>query len=192
LKFSQLRRTKQERKKNMEAFTNKIGKCWGVFTSVACICILVNVTMVVSNILMRRFFNMPIWGSTEFVKYISLITASLALVQNEWFDGNIRMTILPESISIKSKQILDVFVNVICTIAFIFVSYLLVRQAISKYVKWDVSADLHLPIFIFATVLAIGFVVLTLGIAFKALLSVYTLKAGVTFNLRTVRTLEQE
>lgn len=176
----------------MAKLANVTGWFWRGTSHIASVCLLANVLMIIANILMRRFFGAPIWGSTEFVKYISLITASFALAQNEWFDGNIKMTLLPENLPEKARQVLMVFVNIFCAAAFALISRLLVVQAIAKFTKWDISPELQLPIFIFASVLAAGFILLTVSIALKAVLSVYTLKTGIVFNLRNIRTIEQE
>jgi TRAP-type C4-dicarboxylate transport system permease small subunit len=176
----------------VEKFVNVTGRIWKYVSYAAMVCLIANVLIIIANIIMRRFFGAPIWGSTEYVKYLSLVGASFALVQNEWFDGNIRMTLLPEKIPQAGKNVLTFIVNLVCSVAFVYISYLLVLSAYSKYLKWDISPDLQLPIFWFVTILAIGFIILTIGLICKTIISAHTLRTGQLHNLRNVRTLEQE
>jgi TRAP-type C4-dicarboxylate transport system permease small subunit len=159
-------------------------KIWGCFAYLASALMVINVMVIILNIIMRRFFNMPIFGSTEFIRYISLGTASMALCQNEWVDGNIRMSLILEHLKKKTVHAIIFVVNLICSGAFAFISYLLIDQAIDKYFKNDVSPELYFPMWIPAAVLSVGFCVLTATLICKLFVSLYTLKTGEEVNLR--------
>jgi TRAP-type C4-dicarboxylate transport system permease small subunit len=142
--------------------------------------------LVVANIVLRRFFNAPIFGSTEIVRYVSLAAASFALAENEWIDGNVKMTVLLESMSKKAYDLFILIGNVVCSAVFILISYLLILQSISKFAKVDVSTELSLPLWIPAAVLAFGFCVLTLSIVIKSVILVYAFKVGETLDFRHI------
>lgn len=159
-------------------------KVWNATSTIAGVFLIFNMVVIIANIIMRRIMGAPIFGSTEIVSYASLITASLALAQNEWFDGNIRMTIVLDLISRKTSKIIQFVDYIICTIAFVYISYLLVGQAISKFAIADVSIDLKLPLFIFAGCLAFGFILLTVCILIKTLVLGYSVATGEEINFK--------
>ena len=136
------------------------------------------VFLIIVNIICRRFFGKPIFGSTELVRYASLICGALALAMNEWFDGNIQMTLFTDHLPLKARQILSIVVYFICSGAFVFISYLLLSQTFRKYIKMDSTTDLIMPTFIFAGVLTIGFVILTICLAIKGILKIHEYRTG--------------
>ncbi len=157
---------------------------WNVSSMVAGVFLTFNMLVIIANIIMRRLFSTPIFGSTEIVSYVSLITASFAVAQNEWFDGNIRMTLVMELISKKAGKILHFIDYIVCSIAFVYVSYLLVRQAADKFIVADFSSDLRIPLFIFAGVLALGFILLTACIILKTVILGYGMVTNDVINLK--------
>lgn len=171
----------------MKKFISAAYKCWNALSTFACVFLFLNMAIIIANIIMRRFFGTPIYGSTELVSYASLTTAAIALSQNEWFGGNIRMTLILESIGKKASRIITFIVYIVCSLAFIYISWLLTGQAAAAYSKADISTDLHMPIFIFKTILAVGFIILTICIICKAIVYGYAAKTGeeVNFRLRT-------
>ena len=159
-------------------------KVWNVTSTIAGVFLIFNMVLIIANIIMRRIMGAPIFGSTEIVSYASLITASLALAQNEWFDGNVRMTIILDLISKKTSMVIRFIDYIVCSVAFVYISYLLVGQAISKFAIADVSIDLKLPLFVFAGCLALGFIMLTVCIIFKAIIFGYCAIKGEDINLK--------
>lgn len=168
----------------MKRLAANSGKIWGFTSAIAGVVLTFNMLLIIANIIMRRFFNAPIYGSTELVRYASLVGASFGLAQNEWFEGNIKMTLLTEHIEQKAADIIRFICDVICSIAFSYISYLLIIQAVSKYIKADASTDLRLPIFVFASILAFGFIVLTICLIIKAIIQGYIVKTGTPVSLR--------
>lgn len=159
-------------------------KVWNITSMVASVFLVFNMVVIIANIIMRRILGAPIFGSTEIVSYASLITASLALAQNEWFDGNIRMTIILDMLNKKTSRIIQFVDYIICTVAFVYISYLLVGQAFSKFAVADVSTDLKLPLFIFAGCLALGFILLTACIIVKTAVIGYGAFTGDEINFK--------
>ena len=154
--------------KKIHAYSDKV---WKSITFIAGALLLINVLLIISNIIARRFFNAPILGSTEYVQYLSLISASLALAQNEWFNGNIKMSLFLEMMSDKLRRIFVIGADLISSAAFCFISYLLVKQAVSKYIVADVTSTLKLPMWVFAAFLAFGVILLTICLILKMIIN---------------------
>jgi TRAP-type C4-dicarboxylate transport system permease small subunit len=153
--------------KNLLLYANKI---WRVEAAAAWVFLFANVLIIVVNIVMRRFFNAPIVGATEIIRYISLIAAGLALAQNEWIDGNITMSLIHEKLKRKNAKRLKAITNSIVAVIFVLITYLLFIQVRDKIVNLDVSYELQIPVWIPALILAVGFTVLTVSIIIKSIL----------------------
>lgn len=162
----------------MKKLAKVANKTWTVAALVAGVSLTFIMLLIVANIIMRRFLGKPIFGSTEIVRYASLIGGALALAMNEWFDGNIQMTFLLENISAKKRLVIELVDYIVCSVAFIYISYLLCTQTVTKYVKLDSTTDLHMPIYIFAGILAFGFILLTICLICKSILKAHEIKTG--------------
>lgn len=145
---------------------------WSWTSTVSGVFLILNIAVIIANIVLRRFFNAPIYGSTELVRYCSLISASFALAQNEWFDGNVKMTLLHETIKKKVADVLRTIMDVACFIGFIFVSYALFGQIIQYLNNGAVTQDLSMPTWIFSLVLFVGFVFLTISFFWKSCIQI--------------------
>jgi len=162
----------------MEKLLLNANKIWKTEAAIACAFLFANVMLIMANIIMRRFFNAPIFGSTELIRYISLVAASLSIAQNEWIGGNISMTLIPEKLKAKAATRLGSITSTVVAGFFILVTYLLYIQVHDKFVKLDVSYELQLPVWIFALVLAVGFTALTATTIIKTILLWYVELTG--------------
>ena len=124
-------------------------------------------------VILRRFFHMPIFGATEIAKYGIMVAASLSLMTNEWYDGNIEMTLITDKLGNRSRTLLRVIMNSLACVGFIYVSYYMILQAIYKFNTGEASQDLHIPIFIFVIILAFGGMLLAFCNLYKAIMYGY-------------------
>jgi len=154
--------------KKIHSYSDKV---WKSITFIGGALLFINVLIIIANIIARRFLNAPILGSTEYVQYLSLLSASLALAQNEWFNGNIKMSLFLEMMSDRLRRIFVIGADLISSAAFCFVSYLLVKQAVNKYIVADVTSTLKLPMWVFAAFLAFGVILLTICLILKMIIN---------------------
>ena len=168
----------------MEKFAWFVNALWKKFTAVGAVVLAFVVTLIVCNVIARRFFNAPIFGSTELVCHFILVVAALALPQNEWIDGNISMDLIQEFMKDKGKLITRMIINLICGIAFVYVDYLMIKFTVFRFQSGDITLDIHLPIWIFFGILSVGYIFMTFGLFSKAILLGYTIKTGKSFDYR--------
>ena len=159
-------------------------KVFHAITWVGGIVLTINVLLVVANILLRRLFGNPIFGATEYVQYISLIAGALALCQNEWYGGNVTMTLVLEHLSNKVECVVRFICDIISAIGFTYVSYLMITDTYGKFIQNDVTNTLGMPRWIFVAILAFGVVMLTLAIYVKTIIQGYVVFGGKPINLR--------
>ncbi|MCC8079383.1 MAG: TRAP transporter small permease [Oscillospiraceae bacterium] len=162
----------------MEKFTSCVSKIWEALVGVGRICILVQMVFIVVNIVLRRFFNQPVLGSTEIVRYIALVGASFALSSNEWLDGNMRVTIVHEIVPERARRVIDFIVNIIVCGGLAFVGYYLIQQAMRYYSVGEKTLELGMSTWIFALILALGMFTFSLCGLSKAIICGYKLFSG--------------
>lgn len=151
-------------------------RIWKCTTHISELFLFVLMILVIVNVVMRRFFNAPIFGVTELVCYASLASASFGLAQTEWHDGNVRMTLVMEKTNAKFSTYLNLIINIIGTISFAFVAYLLVIQAINRSSQHQVSTELKIPMYIVTGILALGFVLLLIALIAKVIFYILRIK----------------
>lgn len=129
------------------------------------------------NVILRLTIRHPILGSTEMVRYAALIGAAFALAQNEWFDGNIRVTMVLEMLPKRAANAIAFIGYAVITCGIGMISYLLFQQAQKYFQTGNLTTELSLPSGIFAGALSLGFLVLMIVFAIRTIIFAYRLFA---------------
>ena len=166
--------------KRMEEFSRITGMISGCF-------MLIVMVVVVINVIARKFFAAPIYGSTEMAQYGMMISASLSLLYNEWYDGNIEMTLITGKLKRNVRLILRILMNFLGFGGFVYVTYYVYMQTAYKYSSGDLSRDLGWRIWILIAILAVGTAMLAVVLLFKTIVNVYQLKSGKDLELHKKR-----
>ena len=164
------------------------GRIWKVYSTVAIVFMFGSVVIIIANVVMRRFFNAPIFGSTEIIRYLGLSTACFAIVENEWSDGNITLTLLLDMMPKKMREIFMAVGFAVAACALVLLDFLLVRELIKKYVNGDFSSELMFPLWIPSLFLTLGVITLTIVVALKAAICMWCAKTGETVVFARLRT----
>jgi TRAP-type C4-dicarboxylate transport system permease small subunit len=170
----------------LEKFLDKANKLWWIWARISCVFMGAVIVLIVVNVVLRRVFNAPIFGSTELICYGVLFTSSFALAQCEWVDGNIRMGLIIDTLPTDRLRNGFLFViNLACTVGLLVCCGLLINETLVKFAHGDQSLSLKLPIWLFYLVLSTGFVLLTLTFVAKEILTVYCIiKGRPNYNLK--------
>lgn len=162
----------------------RITKANRFFAEIALWLIIADFVFVIFNIVMRRFFNMPVFGATEVIRYGMLFCASFAIIENEWVDGNVSMLLFLEKMTHKTRQFVLFIMNAFSTFGVGFVAYLMIMQAIQRVADHQATPALNFPIWIPAACIAFGFVLLTVVLGIKTCVYYWMAKTGQTFVFR--------
>ena len=173
----------------LKRFVKICNAVFAKFSVAGYVFIILCVLVAIANIILRRIFNFPIHGSTEMVQLCGLVTACLAIVETEWADGNVSLTILTDKLPAKAKNVLMSIVYAINVAIFVLVDVLLVNDMIRRFNVGRVTAELGIPWWVFSLILAFGFVFLTIVLLAKLVVYCAALKTGekVNFFLLTKR-----
>lgn len=152
--------------KKLDSFADRL---FGIMIRFSGIVLILLMTFLFVNVLLRLFFNAPIRGSTEMVRYAALVGGSFALAQNEWFDGNIRVTMLLELLPTKAANVIAFLGYVFVSCGISFIVYFLIQQMLKYFRSGTLTIELSLPTGIFSGILAFGFFVLMICFCIKAI-----------------------
>ena len=136
-------------------------KAWKITTYIASLFMALSALLIIVNILTRKFFNAPIYGSTELIAYGSLVIAGFAIIDCEWADGNITLTIILDMFSQKTHYIISAIEHILMGLFYIVCDYLLVHDTLTKIASKVVTTDLGIKKWIFSGIMAIGFILMT-------------------------------
>lgn len=156
--------------KKIDAFADKL---FGVMVRISSIFLIFIMFFVFINVILRLVFKAPVLGSTEIVRYAALTGAAFALTQNEWYDGNIRVTMLLEPLPAKVASVISFVGYLLITGGIGMIVYFLGQQTMKYYGSGTLTNELALPLYIFYAILAFGFLMLMVCFAFKTIIFGY-------------------
>ena len=165
-----------------ERFIKICSKTFGGFSAVGCVFLVAYMMVTIANIVLRRFFNAPIHGSTELIQYFALVTGCLAIIETEWSDGFPSLTILTEKLPTKVYNIMMSVVFTINTGICIVLSWMFFRDMMRRFELGTVTSELAIPRWIFSLILALGIIVMTCVLVAKTILYYRSIKTGERLN----------
>jgi TRAP-type C4-dicarboxylate transport system permease small subunit len=172
----------------MDKWIQNAGKIWQSFSAVGVLFLLVSALVIVVNVILRRFFNAPIYGSTEIVRYMAMGAASFSIIENEWSNGNVSMPLIIEMLSKKIRDRVLFAGYAIISCVFLVLDFLLTQQAVGKFFDGSFSQELKFALWIPSAVLSVGFIVLTLVLILKVFIYAWMIKTGNTVVFEQLRT----
>lgn len=170
----------------MEKLIKTGGKIWRACTFLGGFFMVISALLIVANVILRRFFNAPIFGSTEMIQYLGLAITAFAVIENEWGEGNIIMGLFVDMMPRKPRYVLNMIEHFIEGVVFCVVDYLLLDAVLSQMARGNLTPELHMPKWIPTGVVLIGFIVLTIVVFVKAILYYLAVKKGVEINFEKI------
>jgi len=160
--------------KKLDRITDKV---FSVMTRISSIILSIIMIFVVVNVILRLTTKSPVLGSTELVRYSALIGASLALCQNEWFDGNIRVTMILDILPKKAASAIAFIGYLVMSGGVGMISYFLLQQTLKYMSTGTLTTELSLPTSFFTGFLSFGFFTLMICFIIRTIFFGYRLFA---------------
>ena len=170
----------------MEKLIKNGGKIWRACTVIGGVFMLISAILIVVNVILRRFFNAPIFGTTEMVQYLGLAITAFAIIENEWGEGNIIMGLFVDMMSRKPRYILNMIEHFIEGVVFVVVDYLLLDSVLAQMARGNLTPELHFPKWIPTAFVLVGFILLTVVVFMKAILYYLAVKKNVEINFEKI------
>ncbi|MGI6449677.1 MAG: TRAP transporter small permease [Desulfitobacteriia bacterium] len=163
----------------MKANWQWLRKICGSLDSLAGLCLISVMLLIVTNIVLRTVFNSPIIGANELTGFLTAIAVAFALAQCAWQNGHIAVTFLMERIPSKAQALLAVLVNALSLGFWMAASWYLVRFAQAMKLKGLVSPSAEIPVYPFIYLVAAGVGGLCLVLMVQLLNSVWNVLEGI-------------
>lgn len=147
----------------MKLFSRVVGLISSILDRIAGWVFMGLMFLVVANVILRSFFSSPIKGTFEYVSYYTGTAIALSVAFCALQDGHVSVTFLTERFfSDKVVKAIDIFMNAISSVFFIFSFWKLVEYANSIAARGEVSLTTRTPFHPFIYITAICFLVLAL------------------------------
>lgn len=110
-----------------------------------------------TDVILRYFFNSPIDGSLELIRFMLVLTILLAIPYTTVRKQHVSIDILTSKFSEKKQQHLEGIITFISLILCVLLVWRAVIYAMLKHRSHEVSTVLHIPLAPFVGVVAFGF-----------------------------------
>lgn len=137
------------------------------FDLIAAMILLVVCLIVVLNIILRALFKSPIYGSYEYVCYLTVLVISLAIANCAFQGGHTNVTFVLEKFSPLVQRIINVITGTVVFVNLSFILCNLAKYAQKTYAIGEVSSNLRFPLWYIVAVIVLGLFLLTLFILLK-------------------------
>lgn len=126
------------------------------------IAIIVMILLTTVDVVMRYFFNSPLYGGLELTEYLMAVSVALTMAYCAMKKGHVRVdaavTLLPK----RTQQIFNSAVMLMGVVFFALMSWQTIIQANVMYTSGSYSTVLRIPVYPFVWVLFVATVVMTL------------------------------
>ncbi len=127
--------------------------------------------LTIADVFLRKVFSKSILGTVEITEFMMVILVFFGLAQAEVVNDNVRVDIITNRFSDRSRQIIEVITQFCCFILFVLMTWYAFDYAVGKIGSGEVSQDLWIPMYPFVFVVALGFAALTIVLFFKSILA---------------------
>jgi TRAP-type C4-dicarboxylate transport system permease small subunit len=131
------------------------------------VCFFSVMALVVSNIILRNVFKLPILGTVEIVGLLTVTGLGLALSNCEMQDFNTAMDVFTEKLPKKAQKIIDMFVYAISLVFFAIVVWRMFIFAGTSFANGRVTPTTSIPIFPFIFILGVNVFFLCVVLMYK-------------------------
>ncbi|MBP7175523.1 MAG: TRAP transporter small permease [Thermoclostridium sp.] len=145
--------------KKLEGFVTKTSQ---VLDNIAGWGIVVTMTLVVVNILLRSIANKPIQGVYEIVGFLTAVVIGLGLAWCAVQKAHIAIEFIVEKFHLKVQKAISIVTGGMIMVLLLFISYRVFHHGFKVIASGEVSATAQIPFYPFIFLVGLGFVLLFL------------------------------
>jgi TRAP-type C4-dicarboxylate transport system permease small subunit len=125
--------------------------------------------LIVSNVLMRVLFKSPIFGTFEYVGFLTAIVISFAIANCGVKNGHVAVDLFIDKFPRKIQKIIDFILGIVSTCFFGLFTWQMVTFGSSLMHSGEVSSTTRTPVHFFVYLVAFGLFLLTVVVLFKTI-----------------------
>jgi TRAP-type C4-dicarboxylate transport system permease small subunit len=133
------------------------------------ICLVAMMLLIVSNVLMRVLFKSPIFGTFEYVGFLTAIVISFAIANCGVKNGHVAVDLFIDKFPRKIQKIIDFILGIVSTCFFGLFTWQMVTFGSSLMHSGEVSSTTRTPVHFFVYLVAFGLFLLTVVVLFKTI-----------------------
>jgi TRAP-type C4-dicarboxylate transport system permease small subunit len=114
-----------------------------------------------------RPFGIILFGTFELIQVVSMLVVAFSLGYNEYINGNVTVDLLDKLFKQRGQKVLKLFALSITFIICVATTYFSFTYIIDRYIALATTANLLIPIWIFAVILFFSFITLTISVLLK-------------------------
>ncbi len=152
-------------KKTAQIFEKALNPVIPVIGSIGSVFIMVAMLLTVADVIGRRFFNSPIYGSYEIGSMILVIVVFSTVTYCQLLKGHVSIDLLVSRLNQKTQYIINIFVYILFLATYSILTWRLFVFAVETFNKNEVKIikeTILLPVYPFVFIAAIGCTLLAL------------------------------
>jgi TRAP-type C4-dicarboxylate transport system permease small subunit len=156
----------------MKTVSGIIKKVSMITDTLAAVCFFSVMALVLSNIIMRNVFKMPIMGTVEIAGLLIATGLGFALANCEMTDFNIAMDAVMDKLSQKIQKIVEIVVYSMSLCFWAIVAWRVFIYASTSFINGRVTATASIPIYPFIFILGFNVFLLCVVLTYKLICAV--------------------
>lgn len=133
------------------------------------ICMVAMMLLIVSNVLMRVLFKSPIFGTFEYVGFLTAIVISFAIANCGVKNGHVAVDLFIDKFPRKIQKIIDFVLGIVSTCFLGLFAWQMVKFGSSLMHSGEVSSTTRTPVHFFVYLVAFGLFLLTVVVLFRTI-----------------------
>lgn len=133
------------------------------------ICMVLMMLLIISNILMRVLFKSPIFGTFEYVGFLSAIVISFAIASCGVKNGHVAVDLFIDKFPRKAQKVIDFILGIISTFFLGLFTWQMVKFGSSLMHSGEVSSTTRTPLYFFVYLVAFGLFLLSVVVLFRTI-----------------------
>lgn len=131
--------------------------------------LMVMVLLVVTDIILRRFFNSPLSWSLEAVEFMLVIVVFFSVAYCAIKDSHVSIDVLVARFPATTRKIIDIFTHILGIALFFFMTWGVIMSGITQWKGGYITGILPVPVYPFLFVIALGSAMLALVLLMQLL-----------------------
>lgn len=136
---------------------------------ISSICMVAMMLLIVSNVLMRVLFKSPIFGTFEYVGFLTAIVISFAVANCGVKNGHVAVDLFIDKFPRKVQRIIDFILGIMSTYFLGLFTWHMIKFGSSLMHSGEVSSTTRTPLHFFVYLVAFGLFLLTVVVLFKTI-----------------------
>jgi TRAP-type C4-dicarboxylate transport system permease small subunit len=151
--------------------TNWLCKIAELINGLGMVILFLLMLLTVTDVVLRKIFSKGILGTLEISEFMMATIVFFALAEGELKDRNVNVDLLVNSLSLKSRVIIDVLVKIFGLALYCLITFAVFSYATLMKSSGEVSLDLLLPRYPFIYIVAVALILFSVVLLLRVIVA---------------------